>query len=923
MKTVHLYILAMATSGALSTNAGIIEGKVTDINDNEPIPSASVKVLPGYLAILTDSEGRFRLSVPDGSHTLIASYTGYSPDTVRINLHDRCNLKFKLHQNTHTLGEVVVTAREAEGLSSGSRIDRAAMQHLQPSSFSDLLELLPGSISKDPSLTAANSITLRETGNLGATGQPVNNDDYAMSSLGTGFIVDGAPIGTDSDLQSVGTISDATSPHYTRNHLNKGVDMRSISTDNIESVEIIRGIPGAEYGNLTAGMVNIKRINRRTPLTARFKADGYSKLFHIGKGFSLGSRHHILNLDLGYLDAKEDPRDARETYRRLTASARFSAVWPISDGNLEWKFSVDYTGSFDNVKKDPELSLLKIDTYKSSYNRTSFTTLLNWTSGLEWLESVRFNGSGSLRNDILEQRRQVAPTHPSVAPVSCTEGVHDGKFILNEYIADYRSEGRPVDFFGKLTAEGSLKLFSGFTASYKAGFEYSISKNYGKRQIYDPAQPLSASWTSRPRPYSEIPALHQWTSFFQEQTAIEAGKSGRLDIQAGVRFQAMTRLDNRYEISRKIYADPRLNVIWYIGTHDRVRPFFGGGWGNTTRMPTADYLYPQPHYTDLVQLSYYDAAHPMEYSRINLRTYIDNTVNYGIQPARNRKWELRGGLSLGNNSLSITWFNESLSSGFRYSTVYKAYEYTLYDASVINPSLLTGPPSIDGLPSETISILSGYRTPSNGTRILKKGLEYQLRTARWQTLRTALTISGAWFRSIYSNSQLLFIPVSHVVDNVNISDKVVGLYDSSEGRRNEQFNTNFMFDTQIPRYGFIFTTTLQCMWYVKTRQLKKNGMPTAYISAGDGALHEYVPDMAEDPILGKLIRTYNENLFAEVRIPPALYINLKATKNIGKWLDISLFVNRIIDYLPDYTVNGLTVRRNSDAYFGMELNIKI
>lgn len=65
--------------------------------------------------------------------------------------------------------------------------------------------------------------------------------------------------------------------------------MRAISTDNIESVEIVRGIPSAEYGNLTSGMVKIKRITRSTPFTARFKADEYSKLFSAGKGFAIGN----------------------------------------------------------------------------------------------------------------------------------------------------------------------------------------------------------------------------------------------------------------------------------------------------------------------------------------------------------------------------------------------------------------------------------------------------------------------------------------------------------------------------------------------------------------------------------------------------------------------------------------------------------
>lgn len=160
-----------------------------------------------------------------------------------------------------------------------------------------------------------NSIKLRETGNIGATGTVSDNADYAMSALGTLFNVDGAPVATDANLQSTG-IEAATG----RNAVNRGVDMRSLSTDNIESVEIVRGIPSAEYGNLTSGMVDIRRTRRATPFTARFKADGYSKLLFAGKGIAIGA--NTLNLDAGYLDSKVDPRNNLENYKRITASAR-------------------------------------------------------------------------------------------------------------------------------------------------------------------------------------------------------------------------------------------------------------------------------------------------------------------------------------------------------------------------------------------------------------------------------------------------------------------------------------------------------------------------------------------------------------------------------------------------------------------------
>ncbi len=41
--------------------------------------------------------------------------------------------------------------------------------------------------------------------------------------------------------------------------LNRGVDMRTMPTDEIASVEIQQGIPSVEYGDLTSGLIKIKR----------------------------------------------------------------------------------------------------------------------------------------------------------------------------------------------------------------------------------------------------------------------------------------------------------------------------------------------------------------------------------------------------------------------------------------------------------------------------------------------------------------------------------------------------------------------------------------------------------------------------------------------------------------------------------------
>ncbi len=925
-RIVFTIIVLVCAFGALSLRAEGFALKVVtaDLSDGEVLPYCAVAIKPGEKSLMTDGSGELTVRLNKGRYDITAGCLGYEKAVAVISVKSDTTIILSLKPEAKTLGEVVITAKESDGLATSSKIGRDAMEHLQPTSFTDLLELLPGNISKTPSMGSANTISLRETGNLGASGQEVDNPDYAMSSLGTLFMVDGAPLASDANLQTVGTSTDASSPSTKRSVLNKGVDMRTISTDNIESVEIVRGIPSAEYGNLTSGMVNIKRISKPTPLTARFKADEYSKLLSVGKGFAIGD--HITTVDFGWLDSKVDPRDNLENYRRLTASARAMLNFINERSTMVWRIGGDFTGSFDDTKVDPDLSLLKIDEYKASYRRMSLNNNLNVKfNDRQIVSELDFTFAASLQLDRLTRRKQVAPTHASIAPGSTSQGVNDGTFMLGEYVADYLCDGRPLDLFAKVKASGSSH--AGLVRNdYMAGVEWTFAKNYGRGQVYDLSKPLSASWTTRPRSYRSIPSLQQLSVFVEDKASMPVGEC-RVEGQAGVRMQMLPAIDRRYYLSGKPYFDPRVNLTFHTPEFNiasrKASLLLAAGYGLTTKMPTIDYLYPQESYNDFVQLAYYDTNDPLGLSRVNLMTYIDSAVNYQLRAARNNKREVRIGFTYGGNELSVTYFNEAMNSGYRYTSVYIPYEYRKYDSGAIDPSGLTSPPDINRLPYEDVKVLDSKRKADNGTRIDKQGIEFQLTTARWKPLCTSLMINGAWFRTRYSNSQMLYLPVNEVIDGTALNDRFVGIYDSDDGRINEQFNTNFMFDTQLPRLGLVFSTTLQCMWWVKTTRMWQNGVPVAFVSSEDGSIKPFTQAEADDAVLKHLIKYYNEESFRPQRIPPALYLNFKATKKIGKVLKVAVFVNRIIDYLPNYTSNGLTIRRNSDAYFGMELNFSL
>ena len=66
-----------------------------------------------------------------------------------------------------------------------------------------------------------------------------------------------------------------------------GTDLRQISADNIDNVEVVRGIPSAEYGDLTSGLVIVHSKVGLTPWQFRAKVNPALQNYSLGKGFRL------------------------------------------------------------------------------------------------------------------------------------------------------------------------------------------------------------------------------------------------------------------------------------------------------------------------------------------------------------------------------------------------------------------------------------------------------------------------------------------------------------------------------------------------------------------------------------------------------------------------------------------------------------
>lgn len=908
---------------SMTTNADSLKGRIIDAATSEAIPYATMTITGTdgkKHTTVSDISGYFNIDGLTGNrYTVSVSYLGYSTTTFSYSNTDNrgAGITIKMKQDSRMLNEVVVTAHESQGITTSSVIDRKAIEHLQPSSFTDLLSLLPGGSTQLPDLTNSNSIRLRQAGTGGS--------NYDVSSMGTVFVTDGIPINSNADMQMVKQASSnaAGDPDAGRNHTTSGVDMRSIPTDNIESVEVIRGIAPVEYGDLTSGVVLIKRKLKATPFEARFKADSYSKLVYAGKGMQFGS--FIMNLGLDFLDAKADPRNPMTNYKRLTASARLQDSWSIGDMRLRWRSNYDYTGSFDDEKHDPEILKQKDDNYKSSYNRFGMTHSLLLSPGkVSALKSLSLDIALAYEWSKIEQQKSISLSRNMAASTSLEEGEHDGLYLPYHYISNVTVDGKPLNLFAKM--KGVFAMTTGRMGhNINAGAEWKMDKNYGRGQQYDPARPISPGTPYRPRIYSHIPAMHQLSFYAQDNITLPFG-GNLLSAQIGVRGSSLANLSSRYKMSGKVYIDPRLNLQWRFPETDIAgKPMtidVNGGWGRQTKYPTLLQIYPDRIYTDLIELNYYNLT--PEYKRLYLHTYIDDPTNYSLRPARNDKWELRLGMQYDGNSLSITYFHERMNDGFRSSSQVRPYSYRDYEENAINGNTLTAKPSLENLPYSDKKILGIYSMTTNGSRMIKEGIEWQMATKRIEAIMTRLTVNGAWFKTTYTNSEPMFRRNSTaVIEGTPVNDLYIGYYDNRTGSVREQFNTNFMADTYIPRLNLSFSITAECMWYTSSQSIRSNGVPLKYMDY-NGNIHEFTDECKSDTYLQWLVNKYNDSAWLKQKVPFYMFLNLKVTKDFGKWMKIALFINRMIDYMPDYTTNsGLKVRRTSKPYFGMELNFSV
>ncbi|MDE6305076.1 MAG: outer membrane receptor protein, partial [Muribaculaceae bacterium] len=316
-----------------------------------------------------------------------------------------------------------------------------------------------------------------------------------------------------------------------------------------------------------------------------------------------------MNVAVDYLDSKIDPRNNRENFKRVTGSIRSNKKWTHDNIITTWQTSVNYTGTFERDDNDPDLTVNNtIDFYSSRNHTVSLNNTVVARFPLQkFIQSLTLTQGLSYGYDRIHQDKTVASSRLYPMPVSTTAGDHYVGYLPMVYDAAFDVTGRPFTGFTKLSS--IFKYSYGPVSNIlKAGMEWNMSKNYGKGQIYDMMRPITAGNTSRPRPFNDIPAMHQLSAYIENTADIALGDH-IVEAMIGVRETQLLHLSEKYSLRNRPYLDPRINVKWTLPSPDiaahPLKTELSGGFGWHTKMPTGAYLYPNPLYLDFAQQNYF------------------------------------------------------------------------------------------------------------------------------------------------------------------------------------------------------------------------------------------------------------------------------------------------------------------------------
>lgn len=904
---IAFFISGLCSALFAQTDKATVEGVVRD-SDGKPLSFATMFIAELGTGVSTDLEGKFRFTGTKGTeYTLNVSYLNHVDKEVKVKAGSPEPLVIVLEEQSYELAEVVVMADYKKNQGSTAVINQQALEHIQPTSVADVLSLIPGGLFRESSATGFNRISLRQSG----------SDDN--TSLGMAVVMDGIPQDNDGFRASIPGLS--TDEYSDRLGMNRGIDLKTLSTDHIRKIEIVKGISSAKLGNLSSGVIQTTSKIGITPAQLRMKVDPLTKLIYLGKGFRISPKMGYLHTGIDYTSVYDDRRDPMSKYSRLTGQVTYNNSVDVGDKTLFLFFKLSEVYTLNQAKED-ELTQDYNESFRNKYSRTGASFKAQMYDLGKIVDNVEFIASADYTYDLIDRNRLVQTGTPLPSPLATEEGESEGIYLPSTYYSPFQIENKPLSLLTQLNAESLFETRS-FRHKVIYGLSWKRTKNYGEGVMVDmtrPPYPGNNEYV-RPVPNRSIPALSVGAAYAEEQLK-HSNRWFDFELNAGVRFTQMFNLDTKYTELRKLQIEPRINAALSFNIDlaggKSLRNMFRFGFGQENKLPTLDYIYPDRVYKDMIVLNAYTKQDD-PFNHLITYTKIYDVTNNSLRPNRNTKYEAGWDVEYEGYSLSLTFFKEHSDRGFESVAEYSPVRYTRY----VDP--IDGQPIVGRRPEKEDYVADPYATfvdmdiVRNSMKVEKKGLEYLLRFPKIIPLSTTVEINGAYYDTRYSSgAPLQYHPAFRDDDR---PQPYVGIYRRQDITRQRIFNTNLWFNTNIPRYKMIFTTFFQFIWLNEEMRINGDEYPSAYFDT-DGRMHtvddRILQSIKDGHTVWRHYHIYKED-FSET-LPVSLTVNFKVTKEFSRMIRASFFVNNILDINPLYKNRyNQNVRVWQKSFFGAEM----
>lgn len=835
-RTLLMLICLLPTAASLWAQHITVAGKVVDESSRQPIEFASILIKESGQWAITDGSGHFSIKgVSTGKNTMTIQCLGYATQTLVLTItQDIPRMNIRLKQESLKLDEVTVTARRKQDEATTSfTIDRTALDQQQILNIGDVSTLLPGGKTTSSSLMNDNRFSLRS-----------GTQEKGNASFGTAVEIDGVRLDNNS-------MSGETA----------GASTRNISASNIESVEIVTGIPSVEYGDLSNGIVKVNTRRGKSPFIVEGKISQLTRQIALNKGFDLSRGRGLLNVSLEHARSFSDAASPYTAYQRNILSLHYMNVF-MRD-RMPLTLNVGLTGNIGGYSSEADPDEM-LDDYKKTRDNTLRAHFdVNWLLNKSWITNLTLKGSLSYSDKKSEE-------YYSTSSASAQPYIHSmeqGYFIATDYDENPQAniilgptgywyvkrlnDSKPMSWSLKLKAEKNASFALGksiFRNHLMIGSDFTGSRNAGRGTYYDDMR-VAPSW--REYRYNELPAMNNLALYAEDKIMIPTGKLSSWELTAGLRDDITFISGSDYGTISSL--SPRVNSRYIFWRNRRKRLVNSltvhAGWGKSVKLPSFQILYPTPGYSD--RLAFASTSTSDNRSYYAYHTYVSKALyNPDLRWQYTNQTDIGVEMDIKGTHVSLSAFHHKTCRSYMSTDVFTPMTYRYTPPSSLNGSgidvanrrfsvdqqsgIVTLSDATGTVQSKELAYTdrNTYAVNDryvNGSDVDRYGLEWVIDFAQIKSLATSVRIDGNYY--YYKGADdMLFADIPLGVSTTmtgNVPYGYVGWYRGasvtstgssasasvSNGTVSKQANLNLTLTTHIPKIRMIVSLRLESSLY--------------------------------------------------------------------------------------------------------------